>query len=108
MTNREAIIILKNLKKCYSIDYFDIEDNAALDMAILALDGIDLNTKNKIKEVWKVIREFEEKYMTYSFLNFNNYMEEFNDHTINDIQDYMWDMYKLFEDIKYRLPEVKE
>lgn len=60
MTIREAIIILKNLKKCYSMDYFDIEDNNAIDMAILALEEIEqeLNIIDEINKLRKVCKKY--------------------------------------------------
>ena len=62
-------------------------------------------TEERIKRVRKLIEEFEDKHTMYSFLYFNEYMECFNNHSINDIQDFMWDMYKLIEDIKFRIPK---
>ena len=48
MTNREAIFILKGLKKYYNDERyngfyasFDVEDNEAIDIAIMALEEIE-------------------------------------------------------------------
>lgn len=52
----------------------------------------------------ELIREFDDKHPAV----FADYMQEFNNHTISEIVDYMWDMHDLIEDIKYRLPNESE
>lgn len=67
----------------------------AFDIAIKALE--QQPCEDCIREL---IREFDNKHHAL----FADYMEGFNEHTISEIIDYMWDMHNLIEDIKYRLP----
>lgn len=53
--------------------------------------------ESRIREL---INEFDNKHPVL----FADYMREFNNHSISEIIEYMWDMHDLIEDIKYRLP----
>lgn len=62
MTNREAIHVLKGLKRYYN--GFDVEDNEAIDMAIMALKEIEqeltiLDEINKVKRMYGSIHIYE-------------------------------------------------
>ena len=73
------------------------------------LKGYDYGVKDWFKSktqpcddcIRELIREFDNKHPAL----FADYMREFNNHPIAEIIEYMWDMYDLLEDIKYRLPD---
>ena len=100
MTKDEAVDYNKNLKMYMKISDKDnpckfLEENyAALDMAIKALEQKPCD--DCIREL---IREFDKKHPAFA-----GYMQEFNNHSILEIIEYMWDMHDLIEDIEYRLP----
>lgn len=100
MTKEEAIDYNKNLKMYMKISdknnlcKFLEENYVALDMAIKALE--QWSCDDCIREL---IREFDKKHPS-----FDGYMQEFNNHSILEIIEYMCDMRNLIEDIEYRLP----
>lgn len=65
------------------------------------LDGYEMGLTQNISNIIEFIREFDNKHPAL----FVDYMQEFNNHPISEIIEYMWDMYYLIEDIKYILPE---
>ena len=89
--NEEAVKIKKQFRDRQGNSSDDIE---AFDLAIKALEQ---PYEECIREL---IREFDNKHPAL----FADYMREFNNHSISEIIEYMWDMHDLIEDIKYRLP----
>lgn len=73
--------------------------------------GTPLPSYNSIKtelkpyedSIRELIKEFDDKHPAL----FADYMQEFNNHPISEIIEYMWDMHDLIEDIKYRLPKAE-
>lgn len=61
-------------------------------------------TISKMEQVEDRIRELIRGFDNEHPALFADYMQEFNNHPISEIIDYMWDMHYLIEDIKYRLP----
>lgn len=93
MTIEETRKIIKQFRDRQGNSSDDIE---AFDLVIEVLEQQPCD--DCIREL---IREFDNKHLAL----FDDYMEGFNEHTISEIIDYMWDMHNLIEDIKYRLPD---
>lgn len=51
----------------------------------------------------KIIHELFEDFEKDHLARFSDYMNNFNNHPISEIIDYMWDMHDLIEDIRYQL-----
>ena len=66
----------------------------------LWIKEITLDTHPCEDHIRELIREFDNKHSAL----FADYMREFNNHTISEIIEYMWDMHDLIKDIEYRLP----
>ena len=93
MTREEAIARIKDHKIVHKMNEpRAIYISEALDMAIKALEQQPCD--DCIREL---IREFDKKHPAFA-----GYMQEFNNHSILEIIEYMWDMHDLIEDIEYR------
>ena len=74
-------------------------DKEVMEALIKCINSISPN-EDSIREL---IKEFDDKHPAL----FADYMQEFNNHPISEIIEYMWDMHDLIEDIKYRLPKAE-
>lgn len=96
MTENEAIRHLEDLQRLYLGNEKFTADVEAIGIAIKVLDQQPCGDC-----VRELMREFDKKHHT----SFVGYMQEFNNHSISEIIEYMWDMHELIEDIEYRLPD---